>query len=85
MIHQLEDPWIPPDTTITIMVIPHADEVRYYPLVQLFIVAIFIIVTIFSLHHRNRSYKTRYGPVWQKKLLTSWELRFRPSKVGWKC
>lgn len=30
-------------------------QVRYYPIVQLFIVALFIIVTIFSLQMRNRS------------------------------
>jgi signal transduction histidine kinase len=31
------------------------NEVRYYPLIQLFIVALFILVTIFALQSRNRS------------------------------
>ena len=31
------------------------DEVRYYPLVQLFIVAIFIFFTLYSITVRNRS------------------------------
>jgi signal transduction histidine kinase len=31
------------------------NEVRYYPIVQLFIVALFIIITLFALQSRNRS------------------------------
>jgi signal transduction histidine kinase len=31
------------------------NEVRYYPLIQLFIVALFIIITFFALQSRNRS------------------------------
>lgn len=31
------------------------NEVRYYPLIQLFIVALFIIITLFALQSRNRS------------------------------
>lgn len=30
-------------------------QVRYYPIVQLFVVALFIIITLFSLHARNKS------------------------------
>jgi signal transduction histidine kinase len=35
------------------------NEVRYYPLVQLLIVALFIIITLFALQSRNRSVQNR--------------------------
>ncbi len=35
------------------------NEVRYYPLVQLFIVALFIVITLLALQSRNRSVQNR--------------------------
>ena len=68
------------------MVITHLlNEVRYYPAGSIGIVGLFIIVTFLPCAAVTVRYKTRYGQVWQKKQLTSWEHRFHHWKAGWKC
>jgi len=56
-------------------------EVRYYPLVQLLIVALFISVIIYSITLRNRATQNQVWGVWRKKRCTSWARhlhRWRP-------
>jgi cell division protein FtsL len=50
-------------------------EVKYYPIVQLVLVALFIALLIALITTQNRSAKTRYGRVWPKKRPISWAPR----------
>ena len=59
------------------------NQVRYYPLVQLFIVGLFIIITITGAYHQLSSHrKTRYGRAWPRKPLTSWARRYFVAGMG---
>src|SRR5260221_12467631 len=58
------------------------DEVRYYPLVQLFIVALFIFFTLYSITIRNKATRTSFGPEWPKKRRISWGHPSPPWKAG---
>jgi hypothetical protein len=52
-------------------------EVRYYPIVQLIIVSLFLTVTIIAQRTAYISTQNQLWAAWQKKQLTSWEHLFQ--------
>ncbi len=61
------------------------DEVRYYPIIQLVIVALFILITLISLRSSYRSVQDQGWAGMAKETAHSWEPLFHHWKDGWKC
>ena len=60
-------------------------QVRYYPIIQLFIWPYLSLLLYWLYLPEINQRKTRYGQVWQKKLLINWAHHCLLYRVGWKC
>lgn len=60
-------------------------QIRYFPLLQLLVVSLFIAVIIYAMQTRNKSTQNQVWAGMANKQRINWAHRLAPCKVGWKC